>query len=122
MILGQETGRYEEAYLNKVDDEERLAAAQGAAACPKRAILTEPRNFATGSKDVERLFEELIEQQRKKVFKLAQEIIPNITGEDILQPNDYPQLENNPYFRYEEGVLEGLQVARMAFLARPKVS
>ncbi len=67
---------------------------------------------------MEKLFEELIEQQQKKVFRLAQEIIPNITGDDVLQPNDYPQLENNPYFRYEEGVLEGLQVARMAFLAQ----
>lgn len=67
---------------------------------------------------MEKLFEELIEQQQKKVLRLAQEIIPNITGDDVLQPNDYPQLENNPYFRYEEGVLEGLQVARMAFLAR----
>lgn len=67
---------------------------------------------------MEKLFEELIELQRKKVFKLAQEIIPNVTGDDILQPNDYPQLENNPYFRYEEGVLEGLLTARMAYLAK----
>jgi hypothetical protein len=28
-----------------------------------------------------------------------------------MQPNDFPELENHPFFRYEEGVLEGLQSA-----------
>lgn len=65
----------------------------------------------------EELFDELIGQQEEKVFKLAQKIIPHITRDDILQPNDFPALENHPYFRYEEGVLEGLRTARMAFLA-----
>lgn len=63
------------------------------------------------------LFEELIQQQEEKVFKFAQKIIPNITREDILQPNDFPALENHPLFRYEEGVLEGIRTAQMAFLA-----
>lgn len=47
----------------------------------------------------------------------AQRIVPNITEEDLLQPNDFPSLELNPYFRYEEGVLHGLQTAQMAYLA-----
>ena len=63
------------------------------------------------------LFLELIEGQEKKLFNIAQRIIPNITWDDLLQPNDYPVLENNPYFRYEEGILEGLRTAYMAFLA-----
>jgi len=67
---------------------------------------------------MQELFEELIAGQQKKVLHLAQEIIPYITEDDILQPNDFPQLENNPLFRYEEGILEGLMTARMAFLAR----
>ena len=69
---------------------------------------------------MEQLFDELIEGQRKKLFKFAQAIIPNITGDDLLQPNDFPVLENHPLFRYEEGVLEGLLTARMAYLARKK--
>lgn len=63
------------------------------------------------------LFDEMIAAQRKKVMQCAERIIPNITEDDLLQPNDFPLLENNPHFRYEEGVLEGLLTARMAYLA-----
>ena len=66
----------------------------------------------------EALFEELINQQEERVFKLAEKIIPHITRDDILQSNDFPELENHPYFRYEEGILEGLRTARMALLAK----
>ena len=64
------------------------------------------------------LFDELIAMQQKKILNCAQRIIPHITEDDILQPNDFPQLELNPHFRYEEGVLEGLMTARMAYLSR----
>lgn len=66
---------------------------------------------------MEKLFNVLVESQKLKMLKMAQEIIPNITPDDLLQPNDYVQLENHPHFRYEEGVLEGLLSARMAYLA-----
>lgn len=66
---------------------------------------------------MERLLDELIEYQEKRLLKIAQEIIPNITSDDILQPNDYPELENHPFFRYEEGVLKGIHTARMALLS-----
>ena len=64
------------------------------------------------------LFDELISMQRKKILNCAQRIIPHITEDDVLQPNDFPQLELNPHFRYEEGILEGLLTARMAYLSR----
>ncbi len=67
---------------------------------------------------MEKLFDELVEGQRKKLLKFARQIVPNATYDDILQPNDFPELELNPLFRYEEGVLEGLLTARMAYLAR----
>lgn len=63
---------------------------------------------------MERLFKELIEGQKEKMLAFAQEVVGNITEEDLLQPQDYPALENHPYFRYEEGVLEGLLTAQMA--------
>ena len=63
------------------------------------------------------IFEELIAAQRKKIWKYAQRIIPHITEDDLLQPNDFPELENHPVFRYEEGVLEGLMTAQTAFLS-----
>jgi hypothetical protein len=66
------------------------------------------------------MFDELITLQRKKVYNCALRILPHLTEDDILQPNDFPELEMNPHFRYEEGVLEGLLTARMAYLAMIK--
>jgi len=63
------------------------------------------------------LFDELIAQQEKKLLKIANQINPHITSDDVLQPNDFPELEGNPYFRYEEGLLKGLHTARMAYLS-----
>lgn len=67
---------------------------------------------------MEKMFDELADAQRERLLRFAREILPNATADDILQPNDYPELENHPAFRYEEGVLEGLLTARMAYLAQ----
>ncbi|MES2199525.1 MAG: hypothetical protein V4489_05100 [Chlamydiota bacterium] len=67
---------------------------------------------------MEKMFDELVVGQRERLLRCAKEVIPHIIEDDLLQPNDFPLLENNPYFRYEEGVLEGLLTARMAYLAR----
>jgi hypothetical protein len=67
---------------------------------------------------MQNVFDELIALQQKKILTCAQRIIPHITEDDILQPNDFPELEMNPHFRYEEGILEGLMTARMAYLAK----
>lgn len=66
---------------------------------------------------LEMLLDELISFQEKKLLNYAAAIVPNITPEDILQPNDYPALENHPFFRYEEGFLKGLHAAKIAILA-----
>ena len=64
-----------------------------------------------------KLLDELIEGQQKKLLSTARRIVPNITEDDLLQPNDFPALELHPHFRYEEGILDGLRVARTAILA-----
>lgn len=69
---------------------------------------------------MEQLFEELITAQRAKMLALAQRIIPHIIEDDLMQPNDFPQLEQNPLFRYEEGVLEGILTSYTAYLACSK--
>ena len=46
------------------------------------------------------MFDELIALQRKKVLNCALRILPHLTEDDILQPNDFPELEMNPHFRY----------------------
>jgi hypothetical protein len=62
------------------------------------------------------LFDELIEQQQQVLLDLARSVIPHLTLDDLMQPNDFPQLEYHPFFRYEEGVLHGLQAAKASFL------
>ncbi len=63
------------------------------------------------------LFQELIENQRKKIFQMAKKIAPQITEEDLLQPQDFFELDQNPNFRHEEGLLEGLYTAYHAILS-----
>lgn len=63
------------------------------------------------------LLNEMVEHQKEKLLQLGRRFVFNLTPEDMLQPNDYPILENNPHFRYEEGFLAGLQSAQMALSA-----
>jgi hypothetical protein len=67
--------------------------------------------------DALELIESLIVAQKEKVFTCARRIVPHITQEDVLQPNDFPQLEFHPHFRFEEGILDGMQVVRAAIQA-----
>lgn len=66
----------------------------------------------------EKLWEELIAQQDRKLLKLAQELRPNVTWDDLLQPQDMPEIANDPQFNYEDGLLAGIKAARIAFRAR----
>lgn len=70
--------------------------------------------------DTTQLLEELIAQQQGRLMRTAERVVPGITEEDILQPNDFPELENHPEFRYEEGVLAGMHVVKTAWMAHPK--
>jgi hypothetical protein len=72
------------------------------------------KNNVLDTDAIERLLNELVEGQKKALLTLGRRIVPTLTMEDMLQPNDYPNLEHHPEFRYEEGVLAGLQAAQMA--------
>lgn len=74
------------------------------------------------TKTFQELIDELIDQQQKVVVECAKRIIPWVTADDLLQPNDFPELENHPHFRYEEGVLAGMQSVRMAIAAERLLS
>lgn len=58
--------------------------------------------------------EEMIEVQKQKLLLLSRRIIPHLTPDDLLQPQDFPELEQNPEFRFEEGYLMGLESALCA--------
>lgn len=64
-----------------------------------------------------KILDEIIQGQQEKLLKCARNLIPHLTADDILQPNDYPELELNPLFRYEEGVLEGIRTVQAALRA-----
>lgn len=66
------------------------------------------------------LLQELIEGQERKILAIGRRIIPSLTPEDVLQPNDFQELEFNPHFRYEEGVLAGMLTVRAAISAFQK--
>lgn len=63
------------------------------------------------------LLEELRWGQEKKLLSMGRSLIPTLTPEDMLQPNDYDLLEHHPHFRYEEGILHGILSVEAAIRA-----
>ena len=49
----------------------------------------------------------MISRQREKVLRLAREVLPHLTPEDIRNPQDFPELLRDPVFNYEDGILTG---------------
>lgn len=64
--------------------------------------------------------DQIEKKQQEEMLKCATRIIPNLTEDDLLQPNDFLDLEHNPFFRFEEGVLMGVKTVQMALLALQK--
>jgi hypothetical protein len=67
--------------------------------------------------DILNLTNQILEGQKEKLLKCGRSFVPTLTPEDVLQPADYRELEHNPHFRYEEGILEGIHTLRTALLA-----
>ncbi len=65
-------------------------------------------------KNNQKLLQEMIQYQEAKVLKLAREIIPGISPEDVLNAQDFPELERNGQFNFEDGILAGLKSALIA--------
>lgn len=69
------------------------------------------------SEITESVIEQMIKQQRGKVHRIAKELIPSVVGDDLLNPHDFPELEFDPRFNFEDGILSGLVSAQMALRA-----
>jgi len=67
--------------------------------------------------EIERLLDEMIESQRRRLVALARRIEPDLTPEDLLQPHDHPRLSAHPEFQYEDGILAGYLAMRAALRA-----
>ena len=49
--------------------------------------------ICTDNKSFNKILDEMIDFQQNKVLKLARELIPHLTPEDIRNPQDFPELE-----------------------------
>ena len=67
--------------------------------------------------DFDRLFDEMIAHQWKRVRRAADAINPRLTDEDLAQPHDFPELIGNAEWCYEDGILAGLRSAQAAVRA-----
>jgi hypothetical protein len=67
--------------------------------------------------EVERLLDEMVEQQDAKVLALARRIVPHVTPEDLRNPHDFTPLMESAEFNYEDGILAGLRAALVAVRA-----
>mgnify|MGYP001452400289 CR=1 FL=1 len=45
----------------------------------------------------ERKLQEMIDLQRKKLLTLSREILPDLTPEDLRNPQDFPELNKDPH-------------------------
>lgn len=67
--------------------------------------------------EINQLLHEMAQGQHSTLLSCGRRLIPSLTTDDILQPNDFPELENHPHFRYEEGLLAGIHSVQMALSA-----
>ena len=66
------------------------------------------------SHSTQNFLEELIEHQQAKVLKIAREIVPDVTSEDIRNPQDFPNLVADTLYNYEDGILTGYLTVQTA--------
>ncbi len=66
---------------------------------------------------IDRICDELVAYHTDQLHKVAKEIKPNVTYDDLMQSFDYPEMENCPFFKYQEGLLAGIRVAYAAIRA-----
>lgn len=66
---------------------------------------------------LDRLLYQMIEQQERRLLQLARRSVSDLTPEDLRNPQDFPQLNADPVFNYEDGILAGLRSAHMAVRA-----
>lgn len=78
------------------------------------------RQAMTSWDEIEKLLQELVDFHQAQLLRSGRRVIPHLTSDDLLQPNDFPELEQHPYFRYEEGMLAGVQTVQMALWALKK--
>ena len=55
----------------------------------------------------------VMQHQQMRVQRVAHSLNPRLTTDDLLQPHDFPELQNSAEWNYEDGVLAGLRSAQI---------
>ena len=79
----------------------------------RRVSVAPPQSAASWLAALDRLLLQMIEQQECKVLQMARQIVPDLTPEDLRNPQDFAALVRDPAFNYEDGLLAGLRTAHM---------
>ncbi|MGF1571475.1 MAG: hypothetical protein ACFCU1_00205 [Sumerlaeia bacterium] len=66
---------------------------------------------------LEVLFEGMSQQQRDKLIKIAHQIRPDLSEDDLRDPHSFPEVTNKPHYAFEDGILAGIISAQMAVLS-----
>jgi ADP-ribose pyrophosphatase YjhB (NUDIX family) len=59
-------------------------------------------------RELDRVLDKRIESQRRKVVEVAHRLKPHLTWDDLVNPDDHPELRHSEGFNYEDGTLSGL--------------
>ncbi|MFN7132501.1 MAG: hypothetical protein ACK4N5_10495 [Myxococcales bacterium] len=70
--------------------------------------------------ELEQLFDGMLEHQRAKVLETARRKVPTLTPEDIMNPEQFPEIYEDGPFNFEDGILSGMVSAQIAMRARLK--
>ncbi len=76
-----------------------------------------PQSAAHGLAVLDRRLLQMIELQEHKLLELARQAVPDLTPEDLRNPQDFAALGRDPDFNYEDSLLAGLRSAHMAIRA-----
>lgn len=68
--------------------------------------------------EIERTLTELHTYQTQKAQRIAQRLRPDLTSEDLLNPDNFREIISSPEFMYEDGIAAGILSAKMAVRAR----
>lgn len=66
---------------------------------------------------IERHLDQQHVQQTERALKFARYIKPNVSLEDLLNPDDFQEIMNDPAFVYEDGVSNGILSAKISIRA-----
>ena len=86
----------------------------------KAMVAIRNAEMPSDTSSIAQLIQEMVDQQRSKVLKVARELVADATPEDIRNPQDFPELSTDALFNYEDGILTGYLSMQTALRSQEK--